>query len=92
MKGMFPILEEISLQLVKYITNSKCFEAREISMRYTLNNVAACAFGLEGKCFTETYPEFRKLADDFLSPSTWNSFKIMIIFLCPKLSSLLQVR
>lgn len=97
MKAMFPILKEVSDRMLQYATEksfngSLTMEAREICIRYTLDNVAACAFGLEGSCFQEDYPMFRKLADDFLSPGTLQSIKQHIIVVLPSLNKFLKVK
>lgn len=94
---MFSILEEVSRRMIEYVEekgskDNMPLEAREVCVRYTLDNVAACAFGLEGNCFKESYPMFRKLADDFLSPGTWQSIKASIIFLLPPLAKILKLK
>lgn len=80
MKWLYPYLENISRNLVKFIedTNTKtCCDVKEICRRFTLNNVATCAFGLEGKCLEEENSEFRQLAKDFFTPPS--SFFLMTV-------------
>lgn len=96
-KGMYPMLEEVSKRMIQFIeekSNNSCvlLESRELCVRFTLDNVAACAFGLEGNCFQKEYPMFRKLADDFLSPGTWQSIKFSIAMTLPALNKLLKIR
>lgn len=37
------------------------FEAKELSAKYTTENIAVCAFGMNGKCFDEPNAEFREI-------------------------------
>lgn len=94
---MYPMLEEVSNRMVQYIeeksmNGSVLLESREVCVRFTLDNIAACVFGLEGHCFDEEYSMFRKLADDFLSPGTWQSFKTTLTFALPSLSKIFKVK
>lgn len=97
MKAMYPMLEEVSQRMIKYIeengsNGNALLESREICVRYTLDNVAACAFGLEGYCFQEKYSMFRKLADDFFSPGTWQSIKATFLIAIPSANNFLKVK
>lgn len=94
---MHPMLEEVSKRMIWYVEQvgtegTALLEARELCVRYTLDNVAACAFGLEGYCFKEDYSTFRKLADDFFSPGTWQSIKMTLFFLLPSISRMLKMK
>lgn len=94
---MIPLLDEVNKKMLNYvaekaINGTALHEAREVCVRYTLDNVAACAFGLEGRCFEEDYSMFRKLADDFLSPGTWQAIRSTIIFTVPSISQLLRMK
>ncbi|XP_056638506.1 probable cytochrome P450 6a20 [Diorhabda sublineata] len=87
-KGMYQFLLRSSNRMVQYIEDetksSNEFEAREICVRFALDNVAACAFGLEGKSFDEPYSQFRELADNFISPDGIRNKIIGLLFvLCP---------
>lgn len=91
------MLEEVSNRMVKYVeekTNNgvALLESREVCVRYTLDNIAACVFGIEGRCFDEEYSMFRKLADDFFSPGSWQSVKTTLTFALPALSKILRVK
>lgn len=98
MKWMYPLLEDISTNLVKFIqnhpetTNGEGYEAKELSVKFTLNNVASCAFGIEGKCFEEEESEFRKISREFFSPDGWTIFGFFLITLLPSISKVLRLR
>ncbi|KAJ3641253.1 hypothetical protein Zmor_027767 [Zophobas morio] len=88
MKWLYPYLVENSKNLATFIQNcTENTDAKDICRRFTLNNVASCAFGLEGKCLEEENSEFRQLAKDFFSPAT--GFFLMTV--SPPLSKLLSV-
>ncbi|CAG9823201.1 unnamed protein product [Phaedon cochleariae] len=96
-KGFYPLLEESAMKMIKYIEHqlmtSAPLECREISVRFTLENVASCAFGIDGKCFEEDYPKFREMADEFLSPrGLLRGLKLTFIFSWPSLAKLLRMK
>lgn len=91
------MLEEVSKRMVKFLeeksTNGTAvLQYQEVCMRYTLDNVAACVFGVEGRSFDEEYSIFRKLADDFFSPGSWQSLKALLAFEVSFLSKVLNVK
>nr|AZR39453.1 cytochrome P450 [Agasicles hygrophila] len=95
-KGMYVFLEKNASRMIKYIkeeTNaSPTLELREVCIRFTLDNVAACAFGLEGKCFDEPLSQFRDIANRFLSPGSISAFKFTILSLCPWLGGYMKIK
>ncbi|KAG5871739.1 hypothetical protein JTB14_017892 [Gonioctena quinquepunctata] len=95
MKGMYPLMDQSSQRMLKYVENeiktSTVMELRELCIRFTLDNVAYCAFGLEGKCFDDSNSAFRQLADSFLHPNDlWLKIKFLLAILVPWLSRLLR--
>lgn len=97
MKAMFPLLEEGSNKMLKFIEEScksdrVLLEAQDLCVRYTLTNVASCAFGFEARCFEEDRPMFRQIGDAFLSPSGWSAVKGFITFFLPSISKILKVK
>ncbi|KAJ3641252.1 hypothetical protein Zmor_027766 [Zophobas morio] len=98
MKWLFPLMEEVCTELVKFIdqhpdtTNGQGFEAKELSMMYTLNNVASCAFGLQGKCFEKENSTFRQLAREFFSTDSWSVLWFFIMMVYPPISRILSMR
>ncbi|CAG9766538.1 unnamed protein product [Ceutorhynchus assimilis] len=96
MKNMYPILREISKNMVKYIENHPTattdgIETRALTKRLTLDNVAKAAFGIDGKAFEryDDISEFNKLADEFLTPGTWTSY---IFYLATVFPAILRCR
>lgn len=61
-------------------------------MRFTLNNVASCAFGLDGTCFEEKNNEFKNIADKFLAPDSMQSIKYFLIGLIPNLAKKISLK
>nr|XP_023024821.1 probable cytochrome P450 6a13 [Leptinotarsa decemlineata] len=97
MKGMFPLLEKSAIRMMKYVEdetkNCTCLEARELCVRFTLENVAYCAFGIEGKCFDEQCSKFKQLADEFFdSQSLWQKIKFTLLSVAPSLFFFIKVR
>lgn len=82
------------VQFVKKKLNSgtATLEAHDMCVRYNLNNVASCAFGLEAECFEKYCPMFRTLAKDFVTLGTWNALKLFLVFTLPSFSKILRVK
>ncbi|CAH1155384.1 unnamed protein product [Phaedon cochleariae] len=97
MKGMYPLIRNSSERMVRYIedeiSKSSTMESRELCVRLTLDNVASCAFGLEGRSFDEPYSSFRQMADEFFSPDNfWMSIRTTILFLIPALGKFFKIK
>lgn len=98
MKSIYPLLVDISQRLVAFVEHQpEAFtgvglETKELCTKFTLNNVASCAFGIEGKCFEESNSKFRDLARRFLSPDTLSMFKMFLLFQFPFLAKILSIK
>ncbi|RZC38867.1 p450 domain containing protein, partial [Asbolus verrucosus] len=98
MKWLYPHLEDVGQNLAKFVAkqpgalNGQGYEAKELCMRFTLNNVASCAFGVEGKCFEEDNSEFRQIADKFMTPNSWSLFKLFLVILFPVISKFVSIK
>lgn len=98
MKAIYPLLEETGKNLVNFVKNQKeClngngYEAKELCVRFTLNNVASCAFGLEGKCFEEENSFFRQLAREFFEPGSWANIVMFVVSIFPSIGKYLPVK
>ena len=95
MKWVYPSLEEVSRDLVTYIDKHQgttSFKAKELCMRFTLNSVGACAFGLDAKCFEEDNPEFKQIGDRFLVPEGFQAVKAFLIRMIPVLRKMVSFR
>ncbi|CAH1174260.1 unnamed protein product [Phaedon cochleariae] len=97
MKRYYPLLEESAMKMIKYIENqlrtSAPLECRELSVRFSLESVASCVFGIDGKCFEEDYPKFREMADEVLSPrGLLRGLKLTLILSWPSLAKPLKMK
>ncbi|CAH1110677.1 unnamed protein product [Psylliodes chrysocephalus] len=93
---MYVFLETNSNRMIRYIEDeskkSTVFDVREVCIRFTLENVSACAFGLEGKNFDQPYSDFRELADKFLSPESMSKIKFIILVVCPWIAKFMKMK
>ncbi|EFA04564.1 probable cytochrome P450 6a13 [Tribolium castaneum] len=98
MKWLYSYLETNSKKMVEYIlrvpeaTNGQGYEAKELCIRYTLNNVGDAVFGIEGKCFEEKNSEFRKLSKEFLSPGSYGIIIMFLATLFPPITKIFPMR
>lgn len=83
--------------MVKYIqqelevNDGAPFEAKELSAKFTTENIATCAFGLEGKCFEDPNAEFTILGREMFKVSTSEGIKRLLVLIIPALAKLLNV-
>ncbi|XP_030760088.1 probable cytochrome P450 28a5 [Sitophilus oryzae] len=92
LKNLFPIMTSITKDFIKFIehhptANTDGIETRLLTKRYTLDNVAKAAFGIDGKSF-ESYEElsdFMQLANSFLTPGTLHGLFMQVIQIFPVL-------
>lgn len=94
---MYYFLEHTSKRMVKYVEDeikiSEPLEAREVCVRYTLDNIAVCAFGVDGKSFDEPFSEFRDLAEKFMSPANLiNKLKLWLVFNFPAVTEYIKLK
>ncbi|XP_019771168.1 probable cytochrome P450 28a5 [Dendroctonus ponderosae] len=95
MKNLFTLLKDIACIFVKFIENhptaaSDGIETRALTKRFTLDNVAKTAFGVDGKAFEsyEDISDFNKLVDQFLKPGTVQSIFIALTQIFPGIVNL----
>ena len=97
MKSIFPIMNDSAQRFAKYIEReqnadkSKGLDAKDLCSNYTTENIATCAFGLEGKCFDDPKSEFRQIGKALLTPSLSLAIKSTILILLPAFSKMLKV-
>ncbi|KAK4883038.1 hypothetical protein RN001_006357 [Aquatica leii] len=85
----------VNKKLVDYIKKqtevSKALDVRQLSNRYTGENVMINAFGLEGRSFEDKYPDSFKVGEQFCSKSKLVQFGQTMAMLCPKIARILKV-
>lgn len=96
MKNMLPLMLETSVEMVEYIkkiTLCKTFMGcRELSMKYTIDVITTCAFGINEYCFKTEKSEFRIAAKRLLSMSFLRSIQMVSYFIAPKLVKLFRMK
>lgn len=98
MKNLYPLTVDVSARLVEYIStqqsafNGEGLEAKDLGLDFTLNNVAICAFGLEGKCFEDPNSEFKLIAHRFIAPDGWANFKLHLVNALPFLQDYVSIK
>uniref|UniRef100_A0A1Y1LIU5 Cytochrome P450 n=3 Tax=Photinus pyralis TaxID=7054 RepID=A0A1Y1LIU5_PHOPY len=93
-REMRPHIETGCRLMIKYIENlnGDNVDAEDITCRFTGNNVMACAYGLEGRCFEEEYPLILKIRDDMtIHNPTIAAINSTIGILLPNIANLLNM-
>lgn len=95
-KMVFPCIKSVCEQFIKHIddkieNDENEFESKDICSKYTIENVASCAFGVEAGCFKEENSQFMIMARNIFDPSFLNYLKQMVILFIPSLTNVLKV-
>lgn len=98
-KSVYPLIEANARKLVHYLeklgedeNSAMGIEAKELSAKYTIENVASCAFGLEGNAFENPNAEFITIAKKIINPSFWIAIRHLIIMIEPTFASIVDVK
>lgn len=95
-KAMFSYLIDSgsSLQnhLDKLADSGEFLDVLEIASCYTTNVIASVAFGVEVDSIADPNTEFRICTRKMFEPSLMNGFRLMLMFLSPKLMDILRIK
>ena len=77
---MLPVIRDCGQVLQDYIaknimTETKVFEFRDLTARYTTNVISSVAFGIDNDCINEPDHIFRRMGAKFFEPSLWNGIR-----------------
>lgn len=84
-------------RMINYINSqisdeSNCsIEVKDLAARFTADNVASCAFGLEGTSFKQTQSELMKIAYDMSTPGIITDLKQVISIFFPILRKIFRL-
>lgn len=97
LKYVFPLSKEVSERMTNYLkreiesNRGKCIDGNTLCQRFTIDNVASCAFGLDAKAF-EGETKFTMIVKGFNDASYINAIKFLLIFMFPKLNNYLKIK
>jgi cytochrome P450 family 6 len=91
-----PYINDVTKKLLGYIEggpeSAKMeFDVKDLCAKFTTDNVAAVAFGLDGESFTNPDASFRKMGDDIFKPSFWTGLSQQLVLFMPFLNKFLRV-
>lgn len=86
LKMMFPTMIKCSEGLVSAIGSQKVIDINDISIRYTLDIIGSCAFGVESNSLKNPDAELKKVAHTVTNMPYWNAMKFFVSLLNPKLA------
>ncbi|XP_017786537.1 PREDICTED: cytochrome P450 6j1-like [Nicrophorus vespilloides] len=93
LKQIFQFVKIQSVKMNDYIENhQKCVDLKDLMKRFTIGNVASCAFGLEANSFEEEESEFVKISRQIGDISGFSTIKVMLRNIFPFLVNVLSVR
>lgn len=94
MKLMFPLMVDVTKNMNNYISDkiSTSLEAKDLCGRFTIDNVATCAFGLEAFSFSDKDGKFREMGKKIFAVDFLNGLQLVTVFLFPSLRKVLRMR
>nr|XP_023016120.1 cytochrome P450 6k1-like [Leptinotarsa decemlineata] len=85
LKGMFPIVNSIGEDLVRYLSKHKeVLNAKEVCSKYSTDVSAKCFFGINSHCFDNDDATFRKIGFSIFHFNLRNAFVQMAYFFRPR--------
>ncbi|XP_017779587.1 PREDICTED: probable cytochrome P450 6a23 [Nicrophorus vespilloides] len=96
-KNMAPHVIVNGKKMLKYIeetcTNDvACLEMKDLATRFTSENVASCAFGLEGNSFIDPDAKFKVIGRQLTEPSFISGLKMVLIMAVPMMAKVFRVK
>ncbi|XP_030753464.1 probable cytochrome P450 28d1 [Sitophilus oryzae] len=99
LKHIFPLISNVAKRFVEYIENHPTattdgIETRLLTKRFTLDNVAKTAFGIDGKAFDsyDKLSDFMELADSFLTPGSSHAIILQLGQVFPSLLNMFSIK
>lgn len=96
LRAMLPAFANCGEQLYQYVSqfagSEVPVEMYDTCSRYTINNIAHCAFGLDINCFENPNEPFMKHGRYFFEMNFANAVRQFLMFMSPKLMKILNMR
>ncbi|KAK4883202.1 hypothetical protein RN001_006521 [Aquatica leii] len=94
LKAMFPLVNEVGKRAIKYLNNVNLqgIEAKELSVKYTVDVVASCIFGMEGNSFENNEGELQKIRAKIFTSSSISAIKHVIEIILPFLGRFFNIK
>lgn len=94
-KMMFETVSGKGVNLVQAIEKAaKCgsVDMKEMAIRFTVDSISSCAFGMESNTLKNEHPEFLEFFKDINNPDGSTMVKSLLVSVFPKLSKFLNLR
>ncbi|KAK4883203.1 hypothetical protein RN001_006522 [Aquatica leii] len=94
LKAMFPLVNEVGKKAINYLNNADLqeIEAKELSVKYTVDVVVSCIFGIEGNSFEKNPGELQKMRAKIFTVSSVSALKHILEFSIPFLGRLFKLK
>nr|XP_022909586.1 cytochrome P450 6j1-like [Onthophagus taurus] len=97
LRTMIPLMENVAQKMVDYINkninlNKSTIETKELCTKFTIDNVANCGFGLDGKTFDDENSELRNVAKVLCEPSTIHGIKMLLLTFLPSIAHVVRAK
>lgn len=88
MKSVLPMINDVAAGFIKYVNSFPAntdFDAKEISTRFSVQNVVRCGFSVDAECFDkDKRSEFMAISQELFIPSLLAGFKFFIMLFVPR--------
>lgn len=90
---MMPHVKETCIKLLEYLKERENIpiELDILNKRINAENVASCAFGLDGGSFIQEKAQFVEFANEPMQTTPMNGLKNLILLMCPSLSRVIKL-
>jgi cytochrome P450 len=94
MKALYPLIEDVCSRFSKFISDNidEPLETRDLSLKFTIEAVSNCVFGIEAKSFQRSDSQLLQTAKRLTKPSGWAIVKVLLTSLAPPLKKILKVQ
>ncbi|KAG5667101.1 hypothetical protein PVAND_015100 [Polypedilum vanderplanki] len=95
-KTAIPFINDVSKRMIEYMEggpeSSKMeFDVKELCAKFTTDNVAAVAFGIDGESFTNPNAPLREIGDEIFKPTFMTGLKQQIVLFMPFMNKFFRI-
>lgn len=89
---MFPVMLKCSEGLIPAVESQDVLDINDVSVRYTIDIIGNCVFGLECNSLKQCNTRFQEIAQKVTNPPWWNSVKFFTALLSPNITKLARIQ
>lgn len=94
MKALYPLIENVCGRFTQFISDNmdESLEVRNLSLKFTIEAVSNCVFGIEANAFQQTDSQLFQMARRMTKPSVMTIVKILLASVAPHLKKIMTTQ